>query len=194
MACIASRRRKATARHITATLIPAAAAKVFLPVRGLVSYFQGESRSPFQNTTCRDLRGLWRAAAHHVRSHTVPDFCLWLFTHMSCSFNLKLLTCPLATATTASGMSSAVTEDEDDCTVHAPAHVQHQVTPSRPQGFSIHIELGCSGIGFCICEVPPGLAVICQGFQTLMGFTLIWAVNFCGFLQPNEGNSEIKLI
>ena len=43
MAYIASRRRKATTHRTTATLIPAAAAKVFLPVRGLVSYFRGES-------------------------------------------------------------------------------------------------------------------------------------------------------
>lgn len=79
----------------------------------------------FPGIACRDLRGLWRAASHHVCRHTLPDFCLWLFMHVSCSFNLKLLTYPLATAATASGASSAVTADEDDYAVHASDHVQH---------------------------------------------------------------------
>lgn len=121
--------------------------------------------SPFQNTTCGDLPRLWRAASHRVHSHTVPDLCLWLFTHMSCSFNLKLLTYPLAAAATASGTSSTVTADEDDYTVHASDHMQHCGDTC----------LGCAGFGFHICEVPPGLTMICQGFQTQM--SLIWAVS-----------------
>lgn len=121
--------------------------------------------SPFQNTTCGDLPRLWRAASHRVHSHTVPDLCLWLFMHMSCSFNLKLLTYPLAAAATASGTSSTVTADEDDYTVHASDHMQHCGDTC----------LGCAGFGFHICEVPPGLTMICQGFQTQM--SLIWAVS-----------------
>ena len=136
--------------------------------------------SPFQNTTCRDLRGLWRAAAHHVRSHTVPDFCLWLFMHTFCSFNLKLLTYPLATAATASGMSSVVTADEGDCTVHASDHTQHRGDAGHhqyPEDTPSILSWDALSFGLPICETPLGLTVICQGFQTPMGFTLIWAMS-----------------